>query len=166
MTHTTSDPTPMTADHAVNLINDFESAQIPVWIGGGWGIDALVGRQTREHRDLDLMYPIEHDSQLRAILKSHGYEPETDWWPARVEYAGTSYVDVHPLRFKPDGSAVQSGLGDATFVYPASAFTRGSVNGRSVGCLSAAQQREFHTGYELRAVDHHDLALLADLPSQ
>lgn len=27
-----------------------------VWVGGGWGIDALVGRQTRQHRDLDLMH--------------------------------------------------------------------------------------------------------------
>jgi hypothetical protein len=25
-----------------------------VWIAGGWGVDALVGRQTRIHSDLDL----------------------------------------------------------------------------------------------------------------
>src|ERR1700680_5085395 len=25
------------------------------WIGGGWGVDALVGRQTRKHVDLDLV---------------------------------------------------------------------------------------------------------------
>jgi len=25
-----------------------------VWVAGGWGVDALVGRQTRLHRDLDL----------------------------------------------------------------------------------------------------------------
>ncbi|WP_232107562.1 MULTISPECIES: hypothetical protein [Streptomyces] len=25
----------------------------PTWIGGGWGIDALVREQTRQHRDLD-----------------------------------------------------------------------------------------------------------------
>ena len=25
-----------------------------VWIAGGWGVDALVGRQTRIHSDLEL----------------------------------------------------------------------------------------------------------------
>jgi lincosamide nucleotidyltransferase A/C/D/E len=24
----------------------------PAWVGGGWGVDALVGRQTRSHADL------------------------------------------------------------------------------------------------------------------
>src|SRR5438477_4113231 len=24
------------------------------WLEGGWGVDALVGRQTRPHRDLDI----------------------------------------------------------------------------------------------------------------
>lgn len=150
----------------VELLDEFldacDRAGVPVWIGGGWGVDALVGKQTRPHRDLDIMYPIEHDADLRDLLNGLGYVPETDWWPARVEFAGKSYVDVHPLRFAEDGSAVQSGLGGAEFVYPASAFARGSIEGREVGCLSAEQQRIFHSGYEPRPVDLHDLRLLAE----
>lgn len=153
----------MTSEHLTDLLSAFDRASIPVWIGGGWGIDALVGNQTREHRDLDIMYPIERDDDLRFVLNERDYRVETNWWPVRVEFVGESYVDVHPLRFAPDRSAVQSGLDGGELEYPASAFTRGTVEGRTVGCLSAAQQRIFHSGYEPRDVDLHDLALLAQL---
>jgi lincosamide nucleotidyltransferase A/C/D/E len=32
-----------------------ENHAITVWLDGGWGIDALVGEQTRKHDDLDLV---------------------------------------------------------------------------------------------------------------
>ncbi len=155
----------MTAELVSELLTAFEDAGVPVWVGGGWGVDALVGRQSRPHRDLDIMYPIEQDPQVRQVLREHGYEKDTDWWPVRVEFVGRSYVDTHPLQFAPDGSAVQSGLDGEEFLYPASAFTRGRVNGRLVRCLSVEQQLTFHSGYEPRDVDHHDLALLNGLLS-
>ncbi|WP_420112235.1 nucleotidyltransferase domain-containing protein [Pseudactinotalea sp.] len=151
---------PMRAALLTDLLDSLQQATIPVWLGGGWGIDALIGEQTREHRDADLMYPIEHDAELRRLLTETGYRVETDWWPVRVEWAGRSYVDVHPLRFDPEGSAVQAGLDEAEFHYPASAFVHGTIAGRDVGCLSIEQQRLFHSGYPLRAVDRHDLAQL------
>jgi hypothetical protein len=40
------------------------------------------------------------------------------------------------------------------------------IAGRDVPCLSARQQRLFHTGYEHRAKDIHDLAQLDALPGQ
>jgi len=39
----------------------------------------------------------------------------------------------------------------------------GSINGRPVRCLSAAQQIAWHAGYELRDSDHADLAVLHEL---
>ncbi|ADG73348.1 Aminoglycoside-2''-adenylyltransferase [Cellulomonas flavigena DSM 20109] len=151
----------MTIELVHVALDSFDRAGVAVWIGGGWGIDALVGRQTREHRDLDLMYRIEDDPQIREVLSAAGYVAETDWWPVRVEFRGPSYVDVHPLDFAPDGSATQAGLDGARFEYPASAFVHGTIDGRRVGCLSAEQQRLFHSGYELREIDHADLAALA-----
>jgi lincosamide nucleotidyltransferase A/C/D/E len=150
----------MTAELVGELLDELDAAAVPWWIAGGWGIDSLVGRQTRDHRDLDLLYPIEHDVQLRRVLTDRGYNPETDWWPVRVEFAGPSYVDIHPLRFAADGSAVQAGLDGTEFSYPASAFALGQIGGRVVSCLSVAQQRLFHSGYELRDVDRLDLAHL------
>jgi lincosamide nucleotidyltransferase A/C/D/E len=153
----------MTSVLVAELLDACEGVGIPIWIAGGWGVDALVGRQTREHRDLDVLYPIERDADLRRILADGGYVPETDWWPIRVEFAGRSYVDIHPLRFAPDGSAVQAGPDGTEFDYPARAFRTGSIGDRMVGCLSVEQQRTFHSGYALRDVDRHDLAQLAGL---
>jgi lincosamide nucleotidyltransferase A/C/D/E len=36
------------------VLADLTEAGCSVWVAGGWGVDALVGRQTRLHRDLDL----------------------------------------------------------------------------------------------------------------
>jgi hypothetical protein len=38
----------------VDVLERLDRAGVPVWLDGGWGVDALVGRQTRPHRDLDL----------------------------------------------------------------------------------------------------------------
>ena len=43
-----SDQTDMINAHdVVDLLNAAEGLGIAVWIGGGWGVDALVGSQTR-----------------------------------------------------------------------------------------------------------------------
>jgi lincosamide nucleotidyltransferase A/C/D/E len=44
----------MTPTTAVTLWKMLSTAGVDVWIDGGWGVDALLGRQTREHGDLDL----------------------------------------------------------------------------------------------------------------
>jgi lincosamide nucleotidyltransferase A/C/D/E len=31
-----------------------EKLGIQIWIDGGWAVDALLQKQTREHRDLDI----------------------------------------------------------------------------------------------------------------
>lgn len=43
--------------------------------GGGWGVDALVGRQTRAHRDLDLAVNAEDESAALRVLEHRGYHP-------------------------------------------------------------------------------------------
>jgi lincosamide nucleotidyltransferase A/C/D/E len=46
----------MTGDDVLAVLAVLREAGAEVWVGGGWGIDALVGEQTRDHRDLDLMH--------------------------------------------------------------------------------------------------------------
>ena len=47
----------MTAESAVELFEALERKGAQPCVGGGWGVDALLGRQTRDHSDLDLMLP-------------------------------------------------------------------------------------------------------------
>ena len=149
--------------HAV--LEALSSAGCRWWIGGGWGVDALVGAQTRVHRDLDLVIEAADETAALAVLARRGYAVATDWRPVRVEVAaaGGGRVDLHPVTFDEHGDAVQSGLDGAVFRYPARSFVSGTIDGREVGCLSVEQQLVFHSGYELRPVDHDDLAVLRDL---
>ena len=42
-------------------------------------------------------------------------------------------------------------------------FVTGSLTGVPVPCVSVTAQRLFNTGYELRDIDRHDLAVLDEL---
>jgi lincosamide nucleotidyltransferase A/C/D/E len=135
------------------------------WLAGGWGVDALVGRQTRPHRDVDLAVDAARLADVLALLAGLGYRVETDWLPVRVELAapGRRWVDVHPVTFDAEGHGRQAGLDGTIFDYPATDLVVGALDGHPLPCLSAARQQVFHTGYPPRPVDLADLALLAPL---
>lgn len=135
------------------------------WVEGGWGVDALVGRQTRPHRDLDLDVDAASEPEVIAALRNLGYEIETDWRPNRVELGNPDrgWVDLHPLLLAPDGSARQAALGGGFHEFPPSYFATGRLHGTVVPCLSAQAQRAFRKGYQLRPQDHHDLSVLDQL---
>jgi lincosamide nucleotidyltransferase A/C/D/E len=135
-----------------------------VWIAGGWGVDALVGRQTRIHSDLDLAIDVTRmalDHLLQAFGR-HGYVVEADWRPRRVALvAGARQIDLHPLVFDAQGTGWQANVeGHEPFRYPEDAFAKGLIDGRLVDCLSVAQQLRFHHGYAQRERDNQDIALL------
>jgi lincosamide nucleotidyltransferase A/C/D/E len=136
---------------------------LDVRVGGGWGVDALVGRQTRPHGDLDLMHREEQEPQILEALAAQGFVETLSWRPVRfvVTDRGGREIDLHPLRYSEDGSAEQSSLTPGEpFRYPARCFVTGTILGTTVPCLSAEQQLFFHQGYEPRERDLHDLALL------
>ncbi|WP_206446164.1 nucleotidyltransferase domain-containing protein [Agrococcus sp. KRD186] len=137
----------------------------PVWIAGGWGVDALVGRQTREHRDLDVLVPAARLEAALAALAELGCEVETDWLPVRVEVAGARLrVDLHPVIERSD-ALVQRVL-DGELCYPIERLTTGLIGDRPVRCIDVELQRELHSGYEPRAADVHDLARLDEIGSR
>ena len=113
------------------------------WVGGGWGIDALVGQPTRLHRDLDLALNAEDERGAIEVLQQRGYVIETDCRPVRVELVeeGGGRVDLHPVAFDADGHGSQQDLDGGTLAYPPSAFTTGRLGGIAVGCLSIEQQQ-------------------------
>jgi lincosamide nucleotidyltransferase A/C/D/E len=138
-----------------------------LWIAGGWGVDALVGRQTRIHSDLDLAVDVTRmalDHLLQALGR-HSYLVQADWLPSRVALvAGARQVDLHPLLFDAQGTGWQANIeGQEPFQYPQDAFAKGLIDGRLVDCLSVMQQLRFHHGYLPRERDNQDIALLEAL---
>src|SRR4029453_430152 len=65
--------TRMTSDAVVKFLGLMEGGSIDVCLDGGWGIDALLGEQTREHRDLDIIICVEELPRLLAVTEASRY---------------------------------------------------------------------------------------------
>jgi lincosamide nucleotidyltransferase A/C/D/E len=63
----------MPPEDVLNLYDLLQSQNIPIWIDGGWGVDALLGHQTRPHKDLDIAMNWNDVPRLRQLLAAQGY---------------------------------------------------------------------------------------------
>ncbi len=157
----------MRLDEVLAVLIDLREASCSVWVAGGWGVDAVIGRQTRPHRDLDLAVDAENEATALRALNVLGYTVETDWRPVRVELVAPvrGWVDLHPVAFDRSGHGRQADEDGGCFDYPPKAFAEGILGRVVVPCLAREQQVQFHRGYIPRAVDLHDLRLLDELAS-
>jgi lincosamide nucleotidyltransferase A/C/D/E len=155
----------MEASEVVRLLDALEERAGTVWLDGGWGVDALLGEQVREHDDLDLVVELAHLASVTATLADLGYEIVAGAPPLSVVLVDAvgRQVDVHPVVFDDEGSGVYRMEEGRDWVYPAQGFLgRGLVGGRAVRCLSAEVQVLVHDGYELAEKDYRELRLLHD----
>jgi len=44
-----------TAQDVLNLCKGLETQGVKIWIDGGWAVDALLGKQSRPHEDVDIV---------------------------------------------------------------------------------------------------------------
>lgn len=54
------------------LFGEAERKNMPLWLQGGWAIDAKLHRITREHEDIDIAYPGDRTTDFLALLHSLG----------------------------------------------------------------------------------------------
>jgi lincosamide nucleotidyltransferase A/C/D/E len=99
----------MRARDVQEVVDRLSAAGVRVWLDGGWGVDALIGRQTRDHDDLDVVIPLGESDLARGTLTPLGFELEEDeatlCFVARD--AGGRRVDVHTVAFDDEGGAFQ-----------------------------------------------------------
>ncbi len=115
-----------------------EASGVEVALMGGWGADALIGKQLRPHHDLDLIVNRDHLDKALMVLYAIGF---VEWFregsPGSfgdleleagvvVRDPAMHVVDLHSMRFD------HSGL----------ALTEGTIGGRRVTCMSAELQIE------------------------
>ncbi len=158
---------PVSAEQAASTWSTLKRAGIRSWIIGGWGIDALAGRQTREHHDLDLFVLDEDLRAMLELLESSDSGVRYLWsenrWHDRLpsafvaDVAGVE-VDVHVVAL--DGAAVRR-LSEHSIELPVGALSgTGRIARQEVACATAEAQLVMHTGYELPERQLHDLELL------
>jgi lincosamide nucleotidyltransferase A/C/D/E len=160
----------VTAQDAIELIGLIESAGIEVYVDGGWGVDALLGRQTRRHLDLDIALPFRDIPLLRCLLVVAGFVqlPTDDTWEHNfvVQDDRLRRLDVHSYIL--DSSGIN--LGGLAYEGWQLAGT-GSIGGRHVCCIAVDAMIEFHLGYEPDRDDYADVLALCNaferpLPSE
>jgi lincosamide nucleotidyltransferase A/C/D/E len=153
----------MTAEDVIEIIGWLKASGVDVWLDGGWGVDALVCEQTRQHKDLDLIVRDAHDSAMREVLADHGFtEREGNVANYVLTDGGGRDVDVHPVAFDDRGDGHLVSHDGGSFGHPAAAFASvGTVLGQRMACLSAEAQMSNHAwGYRPGDTDFHDMRLL------
>ena len=129
-----------TAEDVIELYSGLRAEGVRIWVDGGWGIDALLGRQTRLHKDFDALVALEDLPALTHFLGGRGFALKLIWennrWAPSSEplaligrerpalEAATAFVledgsgrelDFHVVRFDEHGHGVPAWDSDLIF---------------------------------------------------
>jgi lincosamide nucleotidyltransferase A/C/D/E len=151
----------MPGEMLADLYSQLERRGIKIWIDGGWGVDALLGEQTRSHSDVDFVVQEKDLAALDAFLRGAGYKdvPRNDAraWNYVLAHNNGSEIDIHVISIS-EGSDGIYGPPENGQAYPAYALQGvGGINGQRLLCMSLEYQLANHTGYELRDKDFQDI---------
>ncbi|WP_326678200.1 nucleotidyltransferase domain-containing protein [Streptomyces sp. NBC_01237] len=155
----------MSAEDVLEILDLLGGAGVDVWLDGGWGVDALLGRQTRAHDDLDIAVRTRDRARYSEVMAAASFTLWRDDGPWNWVLSDTAdrRVDVHLVDLSstrldergahvhgPDGIAYPVGSLDGT----------GTVLGRTVPCGTAEFQVHSHTGYAIDDDDIRDVLAL------
>jgi lincosamide nucleotidyltransferase A/C/D/E len=149
----------MTSADVVSLYTELENSGINIWVDGGWGVDALLGGQTRFHKDLDIAIQQKDVPKFRELLQAQGYKQikEDSKWNFVLGDGNGHEVDVHSFIFDDQGNVVEG------IMYPAATLTgTGTIDGHTVRCISPEYVVKFHSGYELKDNDFKDVYAICE----
>jgi lincosamide nucleotidyltransferase A/C/D/E len=142
----------MDSKTVIKIYQWLESAGIQIWIDGGWGVDSLLGRQTRPHKDLDIAVQWKDVPLLREFLAAKAYKQikEDNKWNFVLADPGNNELDVHAFIYDDKGNVVDG------IMYPAESLTgTGSIDGRAIKCISARYMVEFLTPWMAKYPDKY-----------
>lgn len=166
----------VSAEDAICIHRYLDTHAIMVWMVGGWGIDALLEKQSRTHKDLDMLMLLDDVRRMCAILQDDGFMLKEIWSENRWAIDGrglqtlTAFVlidargrelDLHAMRLDELGNGIPCWETEPGFI-----FTRedlravGRISGLPVRCITPDKQVLCHTGYQLPEKQVPDLLQL------
>jgi lincosamide nucleotidyltransferase A/C/D/E len=150
----------MTGHDVLRVLDALHVNGVSPVIQGGWGVDALLGRQTRLHKFVDLIVDEKEQDDILSALDALGYD--------QIEYVSRGRTELS----QPDGRKISLHLLDDKLVqhtnewrfqFPAQSLQgRGLIVGRPVRCLSADGHVLIQADRDLTDTVQADLFLLAD----
>jgi len=156
----------MTATDVIKFYTDLEKSGIDIWIDGGWSVDALLGKQTRLHADLDIAIEQKDLKKTAELLEKQGYQnvPRDDTRPWNFVLGDKKghEIDFHVIVIDDKGNGIY-GPPEKGEMYAAGALIgMGKIKKHPVKCIAPEYMVKFHTGYKLRECDFHDVGALCD----
>lgn len=155
----------MNASDVVELLGWLELHGIDVWLNGGWGVDALLGHQSRAHEDLDITISAADRAAYAAAMEAAGFSThrvDNDFnWVLRDGRG--RLVDAHLVDFS---ETLISATGVSVYGPAGLPFEVGSLEGRGtiadrpVKCETAAFQVRGHMTYTPDETDYRDVLAL------
>ena len=154
----------MTATDVIKFYTDLEKSGIGIWIDGGWGVDALLGKQTRLHADLDIAIEQKDLKKAVEMLEKQGYQnvPRDDTRPWNFVLGDKKghEIDFHVIVIDNNGNGIY-GPPEKGEMYPAGALVGlGRIKKHPVKCIAPEYMVKFHTGYKLRESDYQGIDAL------
>ena len=159
------------------VANTLGASGISAWLFGGWGLDARIGRITREHGDVEFWVERVDAQRSKAVLVRAGATALRTQPPEEAcEFAwdgvdfSTAYFDRHP-----DGSFIQlqGRWSDWRFPPGSSGDEPGTLDGEPVLAMSVAgmlamkeQYPHLRNGGPWRQKDIDDIETLRGLAAQ
>ena len=166
----------VTAEDVVEIYKKLSANGIQVWLTGGWGIDALLGKQSRPHKDLDVIMLLDDMVRMVELLSQDGYKLDTFWSENQMardssgNEAATAFVlkdaegrefDAHAIIMDEQGNGIPAWDEAEDFMFKREDLAGlGRVAGFSVQCITPESQVYCHSGYELPEKQINDLELL------
>ena len=149
----------MPAEEVVEIYTLLNDAEVELWVDGGWSVDALLGQQTRSHKDLDIALHWKDTPKLREALGTRGYNEvrqESQWNFVLGDDLGHE-VDIHAFVCDGRGNVVEG------VMYPTGSLSgKGVIGGQQVLCIAPEHMVQFISPWlhKLRDKDFHDVAAL------
>ena len=166
----------VTLEDVIEICEILSSNAIQFWLTGGWGIDTLLGRQTRQHKDLDILVLQEDVFRMRELLIDVGYTqnylwPENRWTTDRPgNKIPTAFVlhdsegreiDVHAMNLDDQNNGISAWEEVVPFVFTEQHLSgTGIINRYRIQCITADSQMVCHNGYDLPEKQIEDLRQL------
>jgi lincosamide nucleotidyltransferase A/C/D/E len=154
----------MTAQDLVELLDLFEEEGIEVWLDGGWAVDALLGTQSRQHKDVDILVRTSDVPAIMNLLGNRDFRIQSRSTESNFVLADENghEIDIHVIDFDDDGNGVYRMADGSNWIFTARGLAgEGVIEGREVKCLSAETQVQCHAqGYTPQEKDLQDMSLL------
>jgi hypothetical protein len=164
--------------HVIRAVTGaLEAAGIPAWLFGGWGLDARIGRITREHGDIEFWVERVNAERSKTLLVGAGATALATQPPeesCEFTWDGTDFSTAYFDR-SPDGSSSQMLGRWSDWLFPPGSFgdEPGTLHGRPVRAMSSAgmlamkeQYPQLRNGGPWRHKDIGDIEILRRLAAE